>query len=140
MNLKRVLDLYSCIKEMLPSTYPRPSLAFFENEATLIKNTKIKGVKQDENLYAVVDPETMTINLPLKMKFTFTNAKGHEYRKTVQLNRMEDEEIASTLLHEIGHLYHGERYGYDHPKYFDEGLQDRFAARWLKKMKKGKLI
>jgi hypothetical protein len=140
MNLKKILDIYDIIKEVLPSTYPRPSLAFFQDEATLIKNTKIKGVKQNENLYAVVDPETMTINLPLKMKFTYTNAKGHEYRKVVQLNKMEDEEIAMTLLHEINHLRAGERYGYDHPKYFDEFACEEFAKRWVKKLKRGKYI
>lgn len=140
MNLKRIIEIYDIIKIVLPSTYPRAQLAFFEDEQSLIKNTKVKGVKKDENLYAVVDPDTLTINLPLKMKFVYTNSKGEDYRKTVQLNKMDDEEIALTLLHECGHLYSGQRYGWQSKEYFDEARQDIFAKRWWKKIKKEKLL
>lgn len=138
--IKKIVDVYEALKSILPSTYLTPSLAFFENEAALIKNTKIKGVKQNESLYAVVDPETLTINLPLSIQITYVNSKNQEHTKTVQFNKLESEEIALVLAHELGHIYYGERYGYDHPKYLDEKLMDIFALRWVKKMKKKKLL
>ena len=38
MNLKRILDIYNVIKGRLPKTYPKPKLAFFEDEECLLTN------------------------------------------------------------------------------------------------------
>jgi len=139
MNLKRVLDIYELIKMELPRTYPRPKLAFFEDEESMLKNNRMR-VKKNENVYAVVNPETFTINLPLNMALEYTNSKGNDYTKTVPINKFSDEEIAHTILHEIAHLYFGERYGYESKQYSDEKGCDRFANRWVRKLKKDKLI
>ena len=139
MNLKRIIDIYETVKSKIPGTYPRPSLAFFENEEIMLKNNKMR-VNKDENVYAVVNPETYTINLPLSMTFEYTNSKGEDYTKTFPLNKFSDEEIAHTLLHEIAHLYFGERYGYGSKQYSDEKGCDRFADRWVRKMKASRLI
>jgi len=131
MNLKRVMDIYNIIKERLPGTYPRPKLAFFEDEESLSQNMKIKIVKGD-NLYAVCDPDTKTVMMPLSMTFISTNLKGQDVEKAKPLNRMDDSEIADTLLHEIAHLYAAQRYGWQSKQYHDEAYCDRFARRWVK--------
>lgn len=139
MNLKRVIYIYSVIKDRLPTTYPRPKLAFFEDEECLLTNTKMKK-KENESIYAVVDPDTWTINLPLSMKFEFTSALGNKHFNSVSITKLSDKEIAQTILHEIGHLYAGERYGYNSKKYSDEKYCDRFAERWWKILAKEKLL
>ena len=123
----------------LPGTYPRPKLAFFEDEEAMLKNNKMR-IRKDENVYAVVSPETLTISLPLSMTFEYTNAKGEDYNKTVPLNKFSDEEIAHTIFHEIAHLYFGEKYGYGSKQYSDEKGCDRFADRWVRRLKSSKLI
>lgn len=141
MNLKRVIDIYNIIKERLPKTYPRPKLAFFEDEESMLVNQNMK-LKDYENVYvyAVVNPETLTINLPLTMKLEHTDSKGKVVYRTVPLNKMSEEDIAHTILHEIGHLYAGDRYGYFADQYFDEKYCDAFAERWIKVLCKDKLL
>lgn len=139
MNLKRIIDIYDIIKERLPSTYPKPKLAFFEDEECMLINNKLTK-KADESVYAVVNPETYTINLPLSMTFKYVNAKGEEYQRDMQLNKMSEDIFVQTILHEIGHLYLGEKYGYDSVKYHDEDECDVFADRWLNRLKRENLI
>lgn len=139
MNLKRVIDIYNIIKDRLPSTYPRPKLAFYEDEQSLLQNMRIK-IKQGDNIYAVCDPETNTVMMPLSMTFILTNVRGKETEKLTPLNRMDDESIADTLLHEIAHLYAGNKYGFHSKQYFDEDYCDSFARRWVKKLKKERLL
>lgn len=139
MNLKRIYTIYDAIKDRLPSTYPRPKLAFFEDEHCMIQNNHMR-IKKDESVYAIVDPMTYTICLPLKMTFEYTKANGIEYSNVVPINKVSDEDIAHTILHEIGHLYAGERYGFDSKKYSDEAYCDRFAARWVRVLIKEKLL
>jgi len=132
MNLNRVYHIYDAIKDRLPKTYPRPKLAFFEDEHCMLTNNHIKP-KKDESVFAVVSPETYTISLPLKMTFEYTKkSDGIDYTNTVPINKLADENIAHTILHEIGHLYAGERYGYDSKQYDDERYCDRFADRWVR--------
>lgn len=141
MNLNRVIEIYDIIKNRIPLTYPRPKLAFYEDELSLSQNMKMRLAK-DTNLYAVCDPETNTIILPLRMTFTYESSRpgGQEVKKTVPLNKMDDTEIAETMLHEIAHLYFGQRYGYDSKQYSDEQACDVFARRWVKTMKKERLL
>lgn len=140
MNLKRVFELFEIIKQRLPKTYPRPtSLAFFQTEESMLATTKVKKEK-DETVYAVVDPNTETVSLPLEMKIEYKNKAGEEFNKTVPLSRVEDDLILEILLHECGHLLYGQKYGYNSKKYLDEKQCDKFAKRWLQKIKKEKLI
>lgn len=140
MNLKRIIDIYNIIKDRLPTTYPRPKLAFYEDEECMLACTDIKKEKDESTVYAVVDPETWTINLPLKLTIEYISAKGEEYSNSVPMNKLSDEDIAHTILHEIGHLYAGERYGYGSKKYSNEKYCDRFAERWIKILRKDNLL
>lgn len=139
MNLKRVLNIYEIIKNRLPSTFPRAKLAFFEDEECMLLNNDIE-TKDNESVYAVVDPQTWTINLPLSMTFKYTSNKGNTYTNKVLITQVSDEDIASVILHEIGHLYGGERYGYDSKQYNSEKYCDLFAERWLKILRSENLL
>lgn len=139
MNLKRIINIYNVIKERLPGTYPRPKLAFYEDEESLSQNMKIK-IRKGDNLYAVCDPETNTVMMPLSMTFISINLRGKSVEKVTPINKMEDAEIAETLLHEIAHFYAGNRYGFGSKQYSDEAYCDKFARRWIKTLKKEKLL
>ena len=140
MNLKRVIDIYNTIKERIPSTYPRPKLAFYEDEECMLACTDTKKDKNESTVYAIVDPETWTINLPLRLSFEFTSKKGETHINKVPLTKLSSDDIAHTILHEIGHLYAGERYGYRSKQYSDESYCDRFADRWLGIINQEKLL
>lgn len=138
MNLKRIMEIYDIIKARLPSTYPHPKLAFYEDEQSLSDNMRMK-ISEGTNLYAVCDPDTNTVMMPLSMNFIY-ETKYKTISKAVPLNKMDEEEIAQTLLHEIGHLYFGQRYGYGSEQYSNEQACNDFAYRWIKKMKKEKVL
>lgn len=140
MNLKRIIEIYGIIKKRLPSTYKFPKLAFFEDEESMLANNKLKKLADEENVYAVVNPSTLTISLPLSMSLEYTNRWGNSARRTTLLQKMDEEELASVLLHELSHVYFGERYGYDSKQYSDEKACDAFAKRWVRVLKKEKLL
>ena len=139
MNLNRIMDIYEIIKKRLPSTYPRPKLAFFEDEESMLDNTQMEKI-EEENVYAVVTPDTTTINLPMNMQMEHTNKAGELIKKKVPITKETDYSLAHTLIHELAHLYAGERYGYGSKKYNDEQYCNNFAARWIRVLKKEKLL
>jgi len=139
MNLKRIYNIYDIIKERLPKTYPRPKLAFFEDEHCMLTNNHVRP-KKGESVYALVSPDTYTISLPLSMTIEYIKSNGIVCSKTTSISKESDENIAHTILHEIGHLYAGERYGYDSKQYDDEKYCDRFADRWLRVLIEEKLV
>ena len=138
MNLKRIIDIYEVIKDRLPKTYPRPKMAFYEDEDCLATDNKIR--RDFDNLYAVCDPDSNTIKLPLTMKIEYTDKRGIKHYRNTPVTKMDEGVIANTILHEIGHLYAGEKYGYDSKTYHDETYCNRFAARWVRRLKKERLI
>lgn len=133
------MHIYDLIRDRLPKSYPRPKLAFYEDEQSLSENLKIK-VTKEECLYAVCDPDTMTIMMPMNMTFITININGKESEKITPLNKMDEDDIAQTLLHEIAHIYAGQKYGYESKQYHNEKYCDRFANRWVRTLKKEKLI
>lgn len=140
MNLKRIIEIYSIIKKRLPKTYKFPKLAFFEDEESMLANNKIKKLADEDAVYAIVNPNTLTINLPLSISMEYTNKNGETKRRPVLLNKMDENLLAGILLHELCHVYFGERYGYFSKQYSDEAKCDAFARRWLKILKKENLL
>ena len=140
MNLNHVISLYEIIKSRLPKTYPRPKLAFFEDEQCMMENTGVTKDGDDENVYAVITPQTETINLPMKMLVEMENKAGETIKRWIPITKQEDYEIIHTLLHELAHNYFGERYGYESKQYSDERACDEFAYRWMRVMLKEHLI
>lgn len=139
MNISRVIKIYQLIQDRLPSTYPRPKLVFYQDEQSMVAGNNLKE-KDDETVYAVVNPETNIISLPLTIEFEHKKRNGEKIVKHQKLSRMQDDVIAHTLIHECGHLYAGERYGYDSKQYNDEKYCDRFAERWIKRLKRDGLL
>lgn len=139
MNLSRIFAIYELIKERLPNTYPKPKLAFYQDEQSMVISNSLKE-DRDETVYAIVNPNTNVISLPLQIAIKHTKKNGESIIKYQKIHKMSDEDIAHSLLHECAHIYAGERYGYDSDQYNDESYCDRFAARWLKKLAKEKLL
>lgn len=139
MNLKRVMDIYEIIKKRLPRSYPKPKLIFFEDEECMLNNHKEIIKQQGESVYAIMDPETCTISLPLKMAMAYRISSG-SVENEILLTKLSDREIAINLLHEIGHFYAGERYGFNSKQYSDERYCDNFAYRWVRILYKEKLL
>lgn len=140
MNLKRVINIYEIIKDRLPTTYPRPKLAFYEDEEQMLACTDTERGKDETTIYAIVDPDTWTISLSLKLIVEYISTNGEEYSNLVSINKLSDNDIAHTILHEIGHLFAGKKYGYSSKQYDDEEYCDRFAGRWLRTLYAEKLL
>lgn len=140
MNLKRITDVYQIIKNRLPRTYKTPKLAFYEDEDSMLANNKIKKLADEATVYALINPNTLTINLPFNISLEYTDKYGQEKYRHIRLNQLEVEEIASILLHECAHVQAGERYGYNSKQYHSEAYCDKFAKRWVNVLKKEKLI
>jgi hypothetical protein len=132
------MQIYETIKGRLPKTYPRPKLAFYEDEDSLADDNDIK--KDYINLFGVCDPDSNMIKLPLTMEIEYKSKGGKVKRKKTPITKIDESEIVHTLLHEICHAYYGEKYGYSSKKYNDEEGCDRFAIRWMYKLLKEKLI
>lgn len=139
MNLKRITQIYGVIKDRIPESYPRPKLAFYEDQESLSENLKIK-MHAGDNLYAVCDPDTNTVMMPMNMTFTSTNTKGKSVSKVTPIHKVDDVFIAELLLHEIAHLFFGKKYGWDSEKYCNEEECDRFARRWARKLTEEDLL
>ena len=133
MNLKRVLQIFEIIKNRLPSTYPRPKIVFYEDEKILLDHNEIE-LDKTQYLKAACDAAANIIMLPLTLSETYNSVDD------VPLNKLTDDEIAVNLLHEIGHLYFAQRYGNISDEFFNEPECDKFAYRWLAKLKKDGLL
>lgn len=141
-NLKRIMDIYEIIKNRIPKTYPRALLSFHENESCMLINTDTSKEEDEITVFAVANADTNTINIPLKLTIEYENKKTNEtVSKEVSFTQqLTDEEIAATLLHEIAHLYAADRYGKSSKQFNDEKYCDQFANRWVKILKKEKLL
>ena len=116
MDFNKIMKIYTMIKERLPDTYPKPKLVFFEDEDSMINNSNLE-IDDDEIVYAIYCPNNNLISICNNL-FELTNI-----------------DIAKILLHEIGHARANIKYGYKSKHYTDELECDRFALRWIKKIK-----
>lgn len=133
--IKRVIKLYNIIVERLPSTYPTAKLVFYQDEECLLEyHSEIKKI-DGESVYAIIDPNTNTIHLPLQMTFEY-EIRDRVIKREVKISQVSDKELAHTILHEHAHLYFGKKYGYDSKQYDDEIKCDQFADRWIEKLVK----
>lgn len=141
MNLKRVLEIYEIIKERLPSTYPKPKLAFYEDEESLADN-HFDGEREPEgqNLLGACDIYTNTIVIPLSLLVVEEKSNGEKVVKKKMWHKKSNKDIAEILLHELCHAYYAKRYGKQSKQCHDEAACDRFAFRWSKKLIQEKLL
>lgn len=136
IKIEKILELYETIKSRLPSNYPRPRLVFFEDDIQMAEYHKFK-MEKNEILYGTYDGKE-TIGIPLTVYKEFDYKSGSKL-KNVSISSDMDY-LAVVLLHELAHAYYGKKYGNPSKQYDDEAGCDKFAYRWLNKMKKEKLL
>ena len=136
------MDLYEVIRSRLPTTYPQALLSFHQDEDCMLVNTDTSKADDEATVFAVANADTNTINIPLKLTIEYQNHKTNEVlNKEVSFTQqLTDEEIANTLLHELGHLYAAQKYGKCSKQFNDEGYADGFARRWVKRLVSERLI
>ena len=141
-NLRRIMDIYEIIKNRLPKTFPKALLSFHENEDCMLINTDTTKDVDESTVFAVANADTNTINIPLKLTIEYENKKTNEMlnMEVSFTQKLTDDEIADILLHELGHLYAAKRYGKTSEQFNDESYADSFARRWVKILKKDKLL
>lgn len=126
-GIRKVLKIWSRLAKRLPSTYPRASIVLhmseFELEEYFFEFYEFTQKDRDSPPYAFCDANTNTIHVHATMASLTTR------------------EIAWYLLHEAGHLYAFQRYGehdhraHDEANKIDEAFANRFASRWVRRLK-----
>lgn len=125
-----VCRIYRDLLERLPNTYPQPSLVVHSSLSELYNYYW----SDDEK-----DPGD-----PGHPPFAFCDGSDDTIHVSVQLNREPRESIVWYYLHELGHLYALHKYGEKDKRwsvYTDaECYANRFASRWLSRLKKERWI
>lgn len=130
-RLKRrgICKIYKDLLSRLPSTYPKPSLVVHSNLTMLNESFKDCGpqcLEDDISPVAYCDPEDYTVHV------------------ADSIRKCPVEQMVFYYLHEIGHLYALKRYGEIDPRWDDDDLceqyADRFALRWVSRLKKERWI
>lgn len=127
-NIDKIYRIFNKIVNRFPQTFPR---------VALVVHTSLDDLQQ---YYINTEGKEPPEDLP------FAFCDGNTYTVHVHLT-MNDEtlhDITWYFLHELGHLYAHHKYGDRDPKWTDfkiaESYANRFANRWLKKLKEeGKL-
>lgn len=122
-NERKIRQLYQALLERLPSTYPKAELIIHSSVSALRQHyTKTEGRDEGDPPYAYCDADDNTIHVSL--------AFNEEYRSN----------MLWYFLHEIGHLFALQKYGWKDPRWDDykisERYANRFADRWTTKLKK----
>ena len=122
-NIDKIYRIFNKIMNRLPATFPRVALVVHTNLEDLQKYyTDTQGEEPEEDLpFAFCDGETYTVHVHLTM------------------NDETLSDITWYFLHELGHLYAHCRYGEHDRRWTDyrtaESYANRFANRWVKKLK-----
>lgn len=121
----KIRRAYDSLIGRLPSTYPHATLIVHENLHDLRKRYW-RGSAESRNAadyepFAFCDGERNTIHVPLNLA-----------KETYQ-------QILWYILHEVGHLYALEKYGWRDRRWSNnmtaEKYADRFADRWTNRLK-----
>lgn len=130
MNLTRFFEILELIRKRLPKSHPKLNgCILYENVEQMAADYKFDLEKS--YLFAAVDLDTQALILPLHLE-----AKD----KPVRLDQLTDDSVASLILHEIGHLWLARKKGRKLSDKEDERQADRFAARWVRTLKKEDLL
>lgn len=122
-NVYKIYNIFSKIIDRLPKTFPKVALVVHTNLEELQKYyMDTTEYDQNEHMpFAFCDGDTYTIHVHLTM------------------DDEKESDIAWYFLHELGHLYAHHKYGYEDKRWEDyktaEKYADKFANRWVKKLK-----
>jgi Zn-dependent peptidase ImmA (M78 family) len=120
--------LYEKVLNRLPSSYPKPKLIIHSSMKKLKysyweTNTYDKDFESPPVAWCGIVDNTIHVAL--------TNLKTEDIGN-----------ILFNYLHEIGHLYAFNKYGFNDPRWLDDKVSEKyaddFAARWSKKLLKEK--
>ena len=124
-GIQKILKIWDRISRRLPSTYPKPSLVIHEFSLEDYFFTFYECSEKEKKYPpgAFCDPTTNTVHVQIDLAdLTAIN-------------------IASYLLHEVGHLRAYQRYGEHDPRAndkennrIDERYANTFASRWIRKL------
>ncbi len=124
LSEEKIRKLYLELLKRLPSTYPKADLIVHNSTKALRQlYTKAEGREEEgEPPYAFCDANDNTIHVSLAFE--------QEYKPN----------IVWYFLHEIGHLFAFQKYGWKDPRWDDyktsERYANRFADRWSSKLKR----
>lgn len=126
---REIVIRYNALLKRLPYTYPKPSLVVHSSFKSLNDMYKTgQNCPEDHNL----------------MPVAFCNPEDNTVHIAVLQNKYSMEELLRFCLHEIGHLYALEKYGEEDPRWDDDKLgekfADKFASRWINRLKKEKWL
>lgn len=122
----KIRKIYNSILKRLPSTYPHAELIVHENLYELRKkywwgNKASIDPTDDYEPLAFCDGNKNTIHVPLN------------------LSKEPPKQMSWYILHEIGHLYALNKYGWKDKRWngnlIAEDYANQFADRWLKRLK-----
>jgi Zn-dependent peptidase ImmA (M78 family) len=122
-----IRGIYRSLLERLPSTYPKPNLIVHHSLSELA----------DRYWDGAEEPHTGDPGHP---PFAFCDGDKQTIHIAAQLNREPVESIVWYYLHELGHLFALQRYGEHSDKFkkykVAEKYANRFASRWVRRLKK----
>jgi hypothetical protein len=126
----RIRELYLKLIERLPSTYPKADLIIHNSTKALRQSyTKMEGKREGNDLayafcYADCDAnDAMHVRIHISLEF----------------NGEHKSNIIWYFLHEIGHLFALQKYGWKDPRWDNYKISERyangFANRWISRLK-----
>lgn len=121
----RICKIFRDLLQRLPSTYPRPVLVIHSSE---------------EALNEYYTSENDEVDLGDGFPLAFCDGSEIAIHVNIQLNKETKEEILRLYLHEMGHLYVSQKYGEKDKRWAvykeAERFANRFASRWISRLKK----
>jgi len=94
INILKIIEVYNIIKSNLPSTYKIPKLAFFEDEESMLLNNELKKSEDESTVYAIINPNTLIISLPLNMSVEAIDKNGNIKYKNILIHELNKKVIA----------------------------------------------
>jgi Zn-dependent peptidase ImmA (M78 family) len=129
--MSKISKVYELILERLPSTYPHAEL-IIHNSLKKLCQTYWKGESKKTSANKDDDP------------FCFCDGVKNTIHTPKCLNKSSCEEISWYLLHEVGHLFALQKYGFEDYRWDGDAVAERyaneFATKWNNKIKKERLF
>jgi hypothetical protein len=119
-GLQKVFKTFDRIMKRLPSTYPQAHLVI-HRDSECLKTYYLAHEPEDDKDFELV---------------AFCDAPSDTIHLHMDIQKETCRDIASYILHEMGHLYGFHKHGGEASFLDDEGYADGFAARWVRRLDK----
>ena len=122
---KKYRTIFLRLLERLPASYPKPKLIIHPSQKKLSASYWEIGKAYDKNIN---EPPIAWCNV----------LDNSVHIASTSLKLKEEQNILFIFLHEIGHIYAYNKYGFEDPKWYNDRIREKyaddFAARWSKKL------